>query len=213
MRRVYFAALALLLLDAGAAELAPTRGSLLVAGPDVAGREFAQSVVLLLHHGDEGSLGLILNRPTELRARELLDARAELNGYDETVFVGGPVAPTAIAVLARGIGGTGSGAQAIVDDLYVHSDLSVLAEVPPREARALVRLYAGHAAWEAGQLETEIARGDWQVVGGTAEHVFSAAPLTLWRRLLRLEGETLVEHRPDGEHPPMHERPPAVADD
>lgn len=163
----------------------PARGVLLVAEPGLADHRFERSVVLLLHHDNDGSLGLIVNRPTAVRAREALADAAELRGYDERVFVGGPVAPTAIAVLSRHPRGNSEdgGTPAILDGVYVSSDLALLADPAVRAAPDRVRLYAGHAAWQGGQLEQEIAGGAWRAVPGHARHVFSTAPLTLWEQL------------------------------
>jgi putative transcriptional regulator len=194
MRMTQFCALALLSwLGTAGAEFAPERGMLLVAQPQVTGRHFAQTVVLVLHHDDDGTLGLILNRPTDVRARELLGDMDDLRDYNEPIFIGGPVAPTAIAILARGISGSGENRpQAIVDDVYVHSDLELLAGLSPRERRERVRLYAGHSAWQAGQLAQEIGQGQWRVVNGSARLVFTNTPLELWEALLALPSGPLV---------------------
>jgi putative transcriptional regulator len=161
MRMTQFCALALLSwLGTAGAEFAPERGMLLVAQPQVTGRHFAQTVVLVLHHDDDGTLGLILNRPTDVRARELLGDMDDLRDYNEPIFIGGPVAPTAIAILARGISGSGENRpQAIVDDVYVHSDLELLAGLSPRERRERVRLAGGTTG--PGDRAGPMARREW----------------------------------------------------
>jgi putative transcriptional regulator len=76
------------------------RGKLLVASPALADPNFARTVVLITEHNDEGAMGIVLNRPAETRIMEVLPELADV-APDETIFVGGPVQPDAIVLLAE----------------------------------------------------------------------------------------------------------------
>jgi putative transcriptional regulator len=188
MVRGCWAALALAVLLTGgtaAADSVPARGVLLVAGDTLEDPNFAATVVLLLHYGDEGALGVIVNRPTWVKPSQVLPDVEELADYDGTLYVGGPVAPAGIVALIRLPAGAASKDQLpILDDIYVSIDPEELASlVASADDASRLRLFAGHALWAPGQLEREIAAGGWRVVPGHAQLVFSSTPGTLWQSL------------------------------
>lgn len=143
-------------------------GSLLVATPLIADGHFERTVVLLLAHGPEGAFGVVLNRPSDVPAGELVPAWGERTIEPGVMFLGGPVAPNAVIGLHRG------GAV----DLNTAPDDTV---DPPSE----VRLFAGSAGWGSGQLEMELAERAWWVVDAGPDDAFTGDPSGLWRRVLR----------------------------
>jgi putative transcriptional regulator len=158
------AALLLALVASAGALLAPprlARGRLLVASPRLADPNFAHSVVLLLEVSEEGTLGVVLNRP------------------GPGGFMGGPVDDDVRIWLARRCtAGAPRVARDVCEDKRVDLQVEGTGADPAR-----LRAYDGHAGWEPGQLEREVARGDWSVLEGSAEQVFSEEPLALWERL------------------------------
>jgi len=189
-------ALAVALLAAAPARAQPgpepsaplTRGQLLVATEQVEGLFFARSVVLLLDHGSEGSLGVVVNRPTRRRLAELLRDEEALARRDDRVWLGGPVALRRLLVLVRA-GEAPEDTEPAGPGLWVSGSLQVLrralaAEVPAER----LRVFAGHAAWSPGQLASELARGDWSVLPADAEALFERSPGELWRELHRGAG-------------------------
>jgi putative transcriptional regulator len=164
--------------------LAPTAGTLLAALPALIDENFAQTVVLLLDHDEEGSLGVILNRPTDVVAAEVLPSVVALAGSHAPVFAGGPVAPqNAIAV--------GALPAQEPDPLWfrrVFADIGLVDVEALEDGSATVdqlRVYAGYAGWSPGQLEAELAEGAWYVLPLQRSDVFSAEPLELWRAVFR----------------------------
>ncbi|MDX1501029.1 MAG: YqgE/AlgH family protein [Thermoanaerobaculia bacterium] len=139
---------------------------LLLAMPQVQDPFFAHSVVLLLHHNDEGSFGFIANRPTEIPVAEILD-RLEIEWRGEVdlkAFFGGPVQPQLGTVLYDSASGDEEGAASaateVVPGLKLSqqvTDLQRLARRPPRR----FRFFLGYAGWGEGQLVGEILRNDW----------------------------------------------------
>jgi putative transcriptional regulator len=167
----------------------PTRGEFLVATPALDGTAFAQTVILLIHHDDDGSIGIMVNRPTNVSATTVLpDPR--LSDYQGSAYFGGPVAPTRALLLYRGIRSLSDSAVRVLSDVYLHADSTDLTAAPPEAIDPTrIRVYAGRAEWRAGQLSQELAADLWDVVAGNSDHVFSGQPFELWRRLRALNGQ------------------------
>jgi putative transcriptional regulator len=162
------------------------RGKLLLAGPTLKDPNFDRSVVLITEHTEEGAMGLVLNRPAEVIVEDVVPDLAWVADGEEPVFVGGPVAPTGVIVLAEWL----DPAQAIVlveEDLgFVPGDAEDTDSVAAAIRRA--RVYAGHAGWGPGQLEEELAEEAWIVEAPLREELFSAEPEGLWAAVLRRKG-------------------------
>jgi putative transcriptional regulator len=144
-------------------------GRLLVATPLIGEDTFRRTVVLLLAHApDEGAFGVILNRPTDTPAGEVLERWGGRAAAPGVVFVGGPVDADSVVGLAPG---------GAVD---LHLDPDDLPDAPPE-----IRLYAGQSGWSPGQLEDEIASGAWWVVDAAPGDTLTRDPSGLWARVLR----------------------------
>ncbi|HVA59717.1 MAG TPA: YqgE/AlgH family protein [Mycobacteriales bacterium] len=166
-------------------------GRLLVAAPVHRDGVFDRSVVFVLHHDDEGALGIVLNRPSEVDLLAVLPRWYATASSPSVLFSGGPVSPGQVLGLARFQTDpeTGSTAVGTVD-----------LETDPEPGRVdAVRVFSGYAGWSAGQLETEIASGGWYVVAADVDDPFTADPVDLWRRVLRRQtGQlALVASYPD----------------
>lgn len=162
----------------------PAIGTLLIAKPAV-GAFFAESVVVLVDHGDHGSLGLIVNRPLRASLAELLPDLEGAKTHREPAWFGGPVAPTQMLLLIRAAKPP-QGAVSVIDGVSVSGSedtLRALLEHPP--AGGELRAYVGYAGWAPGQLAAEIARGDWLLAPATPTSIFPTDPATLWQQLLR----------------------------
>jgi putative transcriptional regulator len=161
------------------------RGKLLIAGPGLLDPNFWRTVVLVVEHSDEGALGLVLNRPSETSVRESVPQLEELVDGDEPLFIGGPVQPSSVIVLAR-LEDPGDAAVLAFDDIGV---IGAGSESDPsadgvRQGRAFV----GHAGWGAGQLDSELERGDWITEPARREDAFSEDPRELWSSVLTRMG-------------------------
>ena len=177
-------------------------GQLLVAAPALRDPHFLRTVVLLLEHDRaEGALGVVLTRPSETAVADLLPAWQTVATAPQLVHVGGPVSPTAaiglVAVRAADRAGLPRAAfaplptQATGPLLLGTVDLDAdAAQVAP--ALAGMRLFAGYAGWEAGQLELEVAEGAWYVLSALPSDPFAPAPARLWRDVLHRQGPPLA---------------------
>lgn len=160
-------------------------GRLLVATPDLEDPNFQRSVVLLLAHGDDGSLGVVVNRPGELPVTEVLPALAPAVSEPSTMFAGGPVQPDGVIGLGRAENDVDS-LNPIIPGLGV-VDLDQDPDLLAAELREL-RLFAGHAGWTPGQLDAELQQGGWFVVDAQPGDAFCSDPDELWTRVLRRQG-------------------------
>ncbi|HEX4692107.1 MAG TPA: YqgE/AlgH family protein, partial [Solirubrobacteraceae bacterium] len=131
------------------------RGKLLIAGPTLLDPNFARTVVLIAEHTDEGAMGLVLNRPAETLIDEAVPDLEWMATDDARVWVGGPVADTAVIVLAEWDLPELAGALVEADLGFVGADADQPAQLDGAIRRA--RVFAGHAGWGPGQLEAELA--------------------------------------------------------
>ncbi len=202
-RRSAALALALALLGAaGAAPVAPApppdaerpaAGRFLVATEQVRGSLFHHSVVFLLSHSESGAIGLIVNQRTGVALRDVV--QGAVAGAGE-LYAGGPVQVTSVMVLLRAQSPP-ERAIHVVGDVFMTVDPAILLEhTGKRGGAADVRVYAGYAGWGPGQLEGEIARGDWIVTREAVESIFDAAPDQLWKKL-HLRHHRLRARAPD----------------
>ena len=157
-------------------------GRLLVSSPALVDPHFRRTVVLLTHHDEEGAVGLVLSRPSALTIAEAVPDLGPLPFVDEIVYVGGPVEPEAVIVLAEYT--DPQPADPIVGAVGF---LSPSPEREPAELRR-ARVFAGYAGWGGGQLEGELNARDWIVVDAEPDDVFARDPDVLWRAVVARQG-------------------------
>ncbi|MZD05412.1 YqgE/AlgH family protein [Streptomyces sp. SID5785] len=182
-------------------EVSSLTGRLLVATPALADPNFDRAVVLLLDHDEEGSLGVVLNRPTPVDVGDILEGWGDLAGEPGVVFQGGPVSlDSALGVAV--IPGD-SLERAPLGWRRVHGAIGLVdLEAPPEllaAALGSLRIFAGYAGWGPGQLEGELTDGAWYVVESEPGDVSVTRPEGLWRAVLRRQrGElAMVATYPD----------------
>jgi putative transcriptional regulator len=140
---------------------------------------FERSVVLLVHHGNEGSMGLVVNRPTAIPLSRLFAGEPGLE--QGVLFTGGPVEAGRFLLLLRA-GRAPQGSRPVFADVYLGWSPEALRGSSGIEE---FRVYSGYAGWAPGQLEAEIARGDWRLAPAEAPLVFVRHPERLWEELAR----------------------------
>jgi putative transcriptional regulator len=160
------------------------RGKLLVASPALIDPNFARTVVLMTEHNDEGAMGIVLNRPADAQARELLPVLEEIAGEDP-LFIGGPVQPQAVVLLAE-FSDPEAAAWLVVADVGLASADTDIEELQPAVRRG--RFYAGYSGWGAGQLEAEMEQESWIVEPPIPRELFPDDPETLWHDVLARKG-------------------------
>ncbi len=166
------------------------RGKLLVAAPPLVDENFDRTVVLLLEHGDDGAIGVVINRPSGNEVEDLLESWAPYTARPRVLFEGGPVEPGALIGIARMGRADETDDWAPVLDRVGTVDLQREPdEVDP--AVEVVRLFVGYAGWGPGQLEGELQLGAWIVAEAEPGDAFAGDPSSLWRDVLgRQRGRT-----------------------
>ena len=156
----------------------------LLAAPRLRDPTFAQTVVLLLEYGDTGALGLVINRPTRVSLSDVLVSPLP-NSEGHAVFSGGPVELRRMIALLRSRAAV-DGAERLFGDVHASGSMDTLRRVLERDGHAAdLHAYVGYAGWSPGQLDAEIARGDWIVTPADAESIFDTPPADVWRNLMR----------------------------
>lgn len=156
----------------------PAAGRFLIATEGIRGTIFQESVVFLISYSPEGALGVIVNRPTELALHEVVKGAHANAGM---LYLGGPVAPMTVMVLLRAQSAPDRAVH-VAEDVFMTVDAETLVERTARGADGL-RVYAGYSGWGPGQLDGEIARGDWIVAGAPTGSIFEGSPKELWKKL------------------------------
>ncbi|MBX3320165.1 MAG: YqgE/AlgH family protein [Nitrospira sp.] len=154
-------------------------GVLLVASPSLDDPNFEHSVLLIIEHGRSGTVGLILNRPTDILLSDVLQDLPVLKGTPHRLFAGGPVGRTQMVLLFR-LDGPYPDTRLIVAGIYVGIP-SVLERILPQpKPTETFRAFAGFAGWAPGQLEQEMLEGAWGVLPKHSFDILDKDPATLW---------------------------------
>ena len=165
-------------------EFAPSsveKGVLLVASPSLVDPNFRKAVVLVVDHGPEGTLGLILNRSTNVLLSEALPNLTVLKGTTYQLFVGGPVQPDRLLLLFR-LREPPAGSRSVFDGVYVGEQLEIVERIMTQaKPTNTFRAFAGSAQWAPGQLKYEMLQGAWAVLPPDATGIFDNNPATFWQ--------------------------------
>ena len=166
-----------------------TRGKLLVATP-VVGDFFHRSVVLMIAHSQEGAVGVVLGRPSEVLVSDAVPGLADNAGHEDVVFVGGPVATDSVLAL-------GDFEDPALASTQVTGSLGLVDPDAPGAHLRRMRVYAGHAGWAPGQLDGELDAGAWIVADADADDPFRDEDV--WPVVLRRQGGsyTLLSTMPE----------------
>jgi len=173
----------------------PDRGMFLVARRTLDDPHFGQSVVYLVEHGDDGTLGLIVNRSSDVHLSEALPDIEDKQATEYALYYGGPVGLPKILMLMRSEAAT-EGMDHVANGVYISSDRRVLDEaLAAKKPESELRFYIGHSGWAAGQLAFELEHGSWHVVAADTDAIFSDKTDSLWDRLIeRLEPTGIQAH-------------------
>lgn len=164
------------------------RGRFLIAGKSLRDPNFFRTLVLILDHGEGGALGVVVNRPSQVRLSTALAQHFELPENDVSVYYGGPVEASALFILhdAKWLHGD---QRSVVPGVYVGSSAGefegVLHAALRGEEQVRFRVFSGCAGWGPGQLESELSRADWHVQPATREAILYDDPYTAWETQLK----------------------------
>ncbi|MFC0316085.1 YqgE/AlgH family protein [Gordonia phosphorivorans] len=162
-------------------------GSVLIASTSLTGPTFARTVIYVIEHDEHGTLGVVLNRMSQAAVYNVLPDWSELAASPRAVFIGGPVqaeSAVCLAVVKTGI------------DLATQPKLHqvrgpvcmVDLDADPDDLQPVLtglRIFAGYAGWDAGQLDDELAEGSWWIAPGLPSDLLAPADVDVWQAVLR----------------------------
>ncbi len=161
----------------------PTRGKILISEPFLVDYYFKRSVVLLAEHNEEGSFGLIINKPVDLR---LSDIVKDFPSFDTPVYLGGPVKTDSLYFIHT-MGNEIENSMEISEGLFWGGDIEIVKElitigrIDPKE----IKFFVGYSGWVSKQLESELARNSWLVANIKAKDVMEANPDKMWKKTVK----------------------------
>lgn len=162
-------------------------GTLLLANIDLMEPTFRRSVIYVVEHNDGGTLGVVLNRPSETAVHNVLPQWSDLVAKPKTMFIGGPVKRD--SALCLGTLRAGADPDGMIGLRHVFGRIVMvdLDADPQLIATAVegVRIFAGYSGWTIGQLEGEIERDDWIVLSALPSDVLVQPRVDLWARAMR----------------------------
>jgi len=168
-------------------ESKPISGKLLVSEPSLTDFYFSRSVVLLVEHARKvGTIGLILNKPLNLR---MMDVVKEFPTNEFPLFFGGPVHPDRLFYLHT-LGPSITGSVEVMDGLFWGGDIDDMKRLidlniaKPEQ----VRFFIGYSGWEPNQLDRELKEDSWIVTQGDVSTIMSCNADTLWRNIIKEMG-------------------------
>lgn len=166
-------------------------GRLLVATPQIEDGTFRRSVILLLHHDEDGAQGVVLNHPLDAAIDSVLPGWQAVATKPQTMFQGGPVELNS----AIGLVTVPGDQQEPLGVKHLFGGMGLVdLDAPPNLVApevAGMRIFAGYAGWAGGQLENELRRGDWYVVESEAGDAFTTKPQLLWSQVLARQNDNL----------------------
>lgn len=174
----------------GAWAQGPANGVFLVAQPSLTAPMFRRTVILITQRPDGGSLGVILNRPTDVAHALLFPKHRNLAALTQNVFLGGPVEPQALLFLVR-TEQTPPGAIRILSNVYLTADVDwvdgAIGTMGDSARIGALRVYAGYAGWAPRQLRSEMERQGWYILPADSESIFASDDVgeALWETLVK----------------------------
>lgn len=159
------------------------QGQFLVSAKRLHDPHFLKTVVLMVEHGSDGAMGLVINRPSSVTVAHALSQHFNLPETDDLVYVGGPVEPAALFVL-HNAPDLDDSETPVIPNLYVGSSADVFESVVRAAAAGdpdiKFRIFSGCAGWGPEQLEGEISRGDWYQIRATSDLILHDDPYQVW---------------------------------
>ena len=160
-------------------------GQLLLASPALLDPNFRRAVVLGGAHSEDGAMGVVLNRPSEVTVGEAVPQLEPAVDEEEPVYVGGPVQPSSVVLLGEFLDPSPAGLL-VLGRIGFPAPEAGIEELAQATARR--RVFAGYAGWGEGQLDAELEQGDWIAHPALPDDVFTESPEDLWSAVLARKG-------------------------
>ncbi len=159
------------------------KGRLLLSEPYLADPNFERTVILLTEHNDEGSVGFILNKPSESRLNEVME---DVKGLDAQIFIGGPVQQDTLHFIHRF--SDLEDAIELENGLYWGGNFEQLLSQADTGKLSLteIKFFLGYSGWSTDQLDDELKLNSW-IVSDRLSHelIFETSPEQMWKRAMQ----------------------------
>ncbi len=160
------------------------KGKFLVAGRQLIDPNFSETVILLTSYDWHGAVGLVINRPADIKLAKVLPDIKGIRRHKDTIYIGGPVERDQLFMLIRSDSQYADTLK-VSGDIYVSMSREVLQRLVNNTGTGeKFRVYAGYSGWGSGQLVHEIDRGDWHIINADAETVFDKDVTLIWQELI-----------------------------
>jgi putative transcriptional regulator len=164
-----------------------SKGTLLIASPDIDAGLYFRSVILICEHNMSGSFGLILNKPLDVELPEEIINIQSLTNPNVSIRAGGASHPNQMMLLHT-TNAFKEQTLEVCDDVFLGGDLEFLQKSIEDPEGSPIRLCFGYCAWGPSLLEKEFLSGEWILHPAATEHVFDIPPEKLWQTILRQMG-------------------------
>jgi putative transcriptional regulator len=164
----------------------PAAGRILISEPLLQDFYFRRSIVLLADHSDEGTFGLIINKPVDVRFNDVIKG---FPNYKGSIYLGGPV-QTSTLYFVHTMGDMIEGSMKILDGLYWGGDIEQVKEMMTLNQLTShnIRFFIGYSGWVSNQLDRELDENSWVVWSANTELLIKSNPENLWRDLVKSLG-------------------------
>ena len=156
---------------------------------------FAETVILLVHYEEDGVVGLVLNRRTDVPLAQVLDLKAAKDRSDP-VYIGGPVQPAAVFALFQSPAKIEKAENIFADVNWISDKSAFEKALSARPDPNVFRVYLGYAGWTQAQLRSEVQMGAWFVFPADTTTVFNSDPGSLWLQMIRQTESQLAKTEP-----------------
>ena len=159
------------------------KGRILISEPSFNDSIFFKSVVLLTHHDDDESIGLILNQPTKINLNEILN---NIPLSDFPVYIGGPVAKQSLQFIHT-LGSLIPESNQITENIYFGGDFNTILKLmqDKKITKNEIRFFVGYSGWGEDQLNSEIREDSWLVESSKDDLCMQYSTTKLWNKIIR----------------------------
>jgi putative transcriptional regulator len=180
------------------------KGVFLVASRKLYDPNFSQTVILLTDYNENGTTGLIINKPADLLIGDIFPHLDKLKSLTDKVHLGGPVAINHVQILFQ-TDTTPEGSRHIIENIFLVNAMSLFNRINRGEFKPIaLNIYSGYAGWAAGQLESELLRGDWYLWQADSALIFKKSAQEIWPELIQLVTSQWVHNQRDNKHHILH---------
>ncbi|HPS27168.1 MAG TPA: YqgE/AlgH family protein [Bacteroidales bacterium] len=174
----------------------PAQGKILVSEPFLQDFYFKRSIVLLAEHNEDGTFGLVLNKPTDIRLSEIINKESFRvpQDFDNFIYLGGPVKTDSLFFIHTRNDVIPNSFK-IMEGLYWGGDIRHVNQLIEKKvlARNDIRFYLGYAGWEPKQLDRELKENSWVVADSSTEFLLKNPPESLWKNAVKRLGKEYAE--------------------